>query len=109
DAKAGKAQYIFNSNGSIMVLGEDGLAAFDLQGKNKYSLTAKDALMNFSDEYGETLYYIGTEDEMIAVNLVSGKEIGRFEYKKGYTYGIKNLGNTFVVYKDNKVTTYDIK
>ena len=109
DAKAGKAQYIFNSNSQIMVLGEDGLAAFDLKGKNKYSLTAKDALMNSSDQYGETLYYIGTEDEVIAVNLVSGKEIGRFEYKKGYTYGIKNLGNTFVVYKDNKVTTYDIR
>jgi hypothetical protein len=109
EAKAGKAQYIFNSNGRIMVLGEDGLSAFNSKGAMQYAFAAKDASMNSSDEYGSSLYYLGTDDEMIAIDLVSGKEIGRYNYKKGYIYGIKNSGNSFMLYKDNKVTKYAVK
>ncbi len=108
DAKAGKAQYIFNSNNRIMVLGEDGLAAYNASGAIQYSLAAKDVYMNNSGEYGASLYYIATEDEMIAVDLPSGKEIGRYEFKKGYIYGIKNEGNTFMLYKDDKATKYKV-
>jgi outer membrane protein assembly factor BamB len=109
ETKAGKAQYIFNSNGRIMVLGEDGLTAYDLKGAMQYSFAAKDASMNSSGEYGSTLYYLGTDDEIIAMDLISGKEIGRYEYKKGYIYGIKDSGNSFMLYKDNKVTKYAVK
>ncbi|HEY9362991.1 MAG TPA: PQQ-binding-like beta-propeller repeat protein [Chitinophagaceae bacterium] len=108
DAKTGKAQYIFNSNGRIMILGEDGLTAFNSKGNMEYSFTAKNASMNSSDEYGDNLYYVGTDDEIIAFDITTGKEIGRFEFKKGYIYGIKNSGKTFMLYKDNKVTSYQV-
>jgi outer membrane protein assembly factor BamB len=109
ESKVGKAQYLFNSNDKIMVLGEDGLAAFNNKGIMQYTFKAKDALMDFSDTYGEHLYYLGTEDEVIAMNLETGKEIGRFNYKKGYKYGIKDSGNMFIQYKDNKVTRFAVK
>ena len=92
-----------------MVLGEDGLAAFNTKGIMQYTFKAKDALMDYSDTYGEYLYYLGTEDEVIAMNLETGKEIGRFNYKKGYKYGIKDSGSMFIQYKDNKVTRYAVK
>jgi len=109
DAKAGKAQYIFSSGKHILVLGEDGLAAYNSKGAIQYSLAAKDVEMNSSNEYGDDLYYIATEDEMIAVDLPSGKEIGRYEFKKGYIYGIKNEGSIFMLYKDEKVTRHQVK
>ena len=108
ESKVGKAQYLFNSNDKIMVLGEDGLAAFNSKGIMQYTFKAKDALMDLSDTYGEHLYYLGTEDEVIAMNLETGKEIGRFNYKKGYKYGIKDSGKMFIQYKDNKVTRYAV-
>lgn len=109
DTKTGKPQYIFNSGEQIMILGENGLCAFNKKGSQQYAITAKDASMNDSDLFGESLYYLGTDDEMIAVDLINGKEIGRFQFKKGYTYGIKNVGRTFIIYKDNKVTNYNVK
>ncbi len=109
DSKAGKAQYIFASNNHVMVLGEDGLTSYDAKGGVQYAFAAKEASMNTSEEYGNELYYLGTEDEMIVMNLVTGKEIGRYEFKKGYIYGIKNSGNTFMLYKDNKVTKYLVR
>jgi outer membrane protein assembly factor BamB len=108
DAKVGKAQYIFESGNRVMVLGEKGLAAFSSNGAMQYAYAAKDASMNDSDKYGDDLYYLGTDDEMIALDLPTGKEIGRFNYKKGLVYGIKNSGNSFMVYKDEKATKYKV-
>ena len=108
ESKVGKALYLFTFKERIMILGEEGLAAFNNKGVMQYNFKAKDALMDFSDTYGDHLYYLGTEDEVIAMNLETGKEIGRFNYKKGYKYGIKDSGNMFIQYKDNKVTRYAV-
>ncbi|MCW3094316.1 MAG: hypothetical protein JWP81_5385 [Ferruginibacter sp.] len=109
EAKAGKAQYLFTSGKHIMVLGESGLSAYNSKGVVQYSVAAKDVEMNESNEYGDDLYYIATEDEMIAIDLSTGKEIGRYEFKKGYVYGIKNNGSVFMLYKNEKVTKHAVK
>jgi len=108
-AKVGKSQYLFNDLDNVVLLGEDGLASFNNNGNLKYKISAKNTSMNSSDKYGENYYYLSTDDEMIAIELSSGKELGRYTYKKGYVYGIKNSGKSFMLYKDEKVSRFFVK
>ncbi len=104
--KMGKPNFIETTNNKLLVFAENGLIATDASGAVQYSVVAKVLDANASEQY-DNIYFLKSDANINAIDINTGKSIGTYKYAKGFRYGIKENGKTFMM-TGEKVIRYKV-
>jgi hypothetical protein len=107
EAKTGKPLYLFAYDDKPVVFAEGGLTSYSKTGVLAYAFKLKDPSLNNSEQFNDT-YFMANEDAVFVVDLQNGTSRGKYEYMKGFKYGIKQDGKSLFLLGEKKVLKHTI-
>jgi hypothetical protein len=108
ESKTGKPVYLFAWDKKPYVFAEGGLTGFTSAGALAFAYKAKESSVNNSEQHGGN-YFLANEDGLFTIDLKDGKELGKYEYMKGFRYGIKQEGQALFLLSEKKVIKHNME
>jgi hypothetical protein len=107
EAKTGKPVYLFAFENKPFVFAEGGLTSYSSTGAVSFAYKLKEPYTNSSERF-ENTYFMANDDGLFALDLQNGNMRGKYEYLKGYRYGIKQEGKSLFLLGEKKVMKHTI-
>lgn len=107
DSKTGKPVYLFAHEQKPYVFSEGGLSAFSGTGSMAFAYKLKEPSIANSEQIDNT-YFMANDDGLFVLDLKDGKERGKYEYLKGFRYGIKQEGKSLFLLGEKKVMKHNL-
>jgi hypothetical protein len=107
EAKTGKPLSLFAYDGKPCVFAEGGLSSYSATGALSFAFKLKEPYVSSSELIGDT-YFMANDDGVFALDLHTGNSRGKYEYMKGFRYGIKQDGKSLFLLGEKKVIKHTI-
>jgi hypothetical protein len=107
ETKTGKPVYLFAHEEKPYVFSEGGLSAFSGTGSVAFAYKLKEPYLGSSEQIGNT-YFLANDDGLFVLDLKDGKERGKYEYMKGFRYGVKQEGESLFLLGEKKVMKHNL-
>ena len=107
ETKTGKPVYLFAHEQNPYVFAEGGLSRFSNTGSLSFAYKLKEPFMANCEQIGNT-YFLANDDGLFVLDMKDGKERGKYEYLKGFRYGIKQEGTSLFLLGEKKVMKHNL-